>query len=367
VLGAILSLPAQAATLSAADVTMPAGATATVPLLFASEGQTIAGLQFDITPDPSTRIRIFPGAQLGAAGKVVYTAGLPNSGVRAVIIGFNLEPLRDGELLRPLISIDPGAAPGTSQLHLDHIVATDSSGQPVAFQAADINLQIQAATTGAPAVLTVVNGASLLPGPLSPGEIVTILGGPALAATAAVRINAAPAPVLYSGPGQVNAIVPFGLDTTTTATVDLSSDQQPLGTAASQPTAAVAPAIFSVGGNGGGPGAILNEDYSINSPSNPAARGSVVIIYGTGLGALNPAIADGSVATDPSAAVAPVSASVGGSPADVLYAGSAPTLIAGVAQINIRIPADLPPASAAPVVLTVAGVSTPPSITVAIR
>jgi uncharacterized protein (TIGR03437 family) len=63
----------------------------------------------------------------------------------------------------------------------------------------------------------------------------------------------------------------------------------------------------------------------------------------------------------------PVSATIGGVRAEVLYAGAAPGLIAGVVQINVLIPAGVPPNSAAPVSLSAGPYTTPAGVTVSIR
>jgi len=95
-----------------------------------------------------------------------------------------------------------------------------------------------------------------------------------------------PAPIIYAGLNQVNAIVSFGLDPTNPAQVEVR--QGPLSAKTSVPVAAASPAIFALGGTGAGPGAILNQDYSLNGPSSGAARGSVLMVFGTGFGVLNP-------------------------------------------------------------------------------
>src|SRR5260370_12356007 len=61
------------------------------------------------------------------------------------------------------------------------------------------------------------------------------------------------------------------------------------------PVKTATPGIFSLDASGLGPGAILNQDYSINQGSRPAAIGEVVQIYCTGGGLTNPATVDGSI------------------------------------------------------------------------
>jgi uncharacterized protein (TIGR03437 family) len=107
---------------------------------------------------------------------------------------------------------------------------------------------------------------------------------------------------------------------------------------------------------------IDNSDGSRNSPSNPARAGDYVAVYGTGGGAMSPASVTG--ASWPLAPLSsltqPVSVTIGGEAATVLYSGSAPTLESGFFQINVRLPADLT-AAAEYLCLTVASVTSAPA------
>ena len=62
-----------------------------------------------------------------------------------------------------------------------------------------------------------------------------------------------------------------------------------------------------------------------------------------------------------------VSVTVGGQPATVAFAGAAPTLVDGVNQLNIKLSDATPTGSAQPVVLTIGGVSSPATATLAIQ
>ena len=93
------------------------------------------------------------------------------------------------------------------------------------------------------------------------------------------------------------------------------------------PVAAANPSIFSANASGTGQGAILNNvDLSKNSASNPAARGSAVVLYATGTGVLKPAEEDGVLtpAENPPLISQPVTVTIGGQSANVLYQGAAP-------------------------------------------
>jgi uncharacterized protein (TIGR03437 family) len=127
---------------------------------------------------------------------------------------------------------------------------------------------------------------------------------------------------------------------------------------------ASAPGIFTLGQ---GQGAILNEDGTANSPRNPAQKGSIIAIFATGEGQTRPAGVDGKIAAAPlPAPMLPVTITLNGVDVTPLYAGSAPTLVGGVLQVNVRVPADAA-AGIAPVTLRVGDALSQPGVTVALR
>jgi uncharacterized protein (TIGR03437 family) len=84
---------------------------------------------------------------------------------------------------------------------------------------------------------------------------------------------------------------------------------------------------------------VTNPDYSVNAPGNPAAAGGILIAFTTGLGAVDHAVGTGlAAAANPlSQVTAPVTATIGGQPAHVLFAGLAPGF-AGLYQVNLVAP-----------------------------
>jgi uncharacterized protein (TIGR03437 family) len=232
----------------------------------------------------------------------------------------------------------------------------------------------------------VLNSASFVAGPVAPGEIVTIFGaslgvpgGATLQLSAdqktvtttlsgtQVLFDGTPAPLIYAAPNQVSAIVPYALAGKTSTQLQV----QYQGSASNAVTLIVSPsspALFSLDASGSGPGAILNQDGTLNSSTNPAAKGSIVVLFATGEGQTNPAGTDGLLAIAPTLPkpVAPVTVMVGGTRATVLYAGAAPGLTAGVMQVNVQLPANVP-TGAVPVVLQVGQTASPATVTVAVR
>ncbi len=133
-------------------------------------------------------------------------------------------------------------------------------------------------------------------------------------------------------------------------------------------TAATAPAIFTLLGSGRGAGAILNQDLTLNSPRSPAEREAIIILFATGEGTTDPAGVDGSVASPPfPRPLAEIRVFVGGFEAEVLYAGAAPGLVAGVLQINVRLPPGASVGPDTPIEFQAGSRQSQPDVTVAIR
>lgn len=88
----------------------------------------------------------------------------------------------------------------------------------------------------------------------------------------------------------------------------------------------------------------------------------------TGEGQTNPSGEDGKLAADKlPAPLLPVSVTIAGKDAQVLYAGAAPGIVAGLMQINAVVPPDATPGDALPVVVTVGKNASPGAVTMAVR
>jgi uncharacterized protein (TIGR03437 family) len=324
-----------AALLSVPSLSGSPGQTVIVPVTFSAQGQQVSGLQFDLAWDAGVDIKVAIGDGLRKSPKVLYAAVLGSRSVRCLVAGTNLDTLSDGDVVKLFVIVDPSAAGGTVEIRFSNTIASDPRGGAVALSSSGVSMQIQGSISSSLPSEAVLNSASLTAGPVTPGEIITLFE--TLPADVALFVNGMPAPVIFSGANQMNAIVPFGLDTSTVASIELRASGQVVAKG-DVPTATVSPAIFTQDGSGTGSGAILNEDYSLNSPFNPAAAGSTVMIFGTGFGLVSPAAVDGKAAVGPASTVLPVSATIDGTATPVVYAGAAPGLIAGLTQVNVRIP-----------------------------
>ena len=174
-------------------------------------------------------------------------------------------------------------------------------------------------TAGAPLplVTSVVNGASFAAGPLAAGSWATVFGSCLGGQKVSVTFDGIVSTLAYAGPKQINLLIPSQLASQSSAQMVVAVDRQqsiPITVSLT----ATCPGIFTPG--------ILNQDYSVNSASSPAALGSVIQIYMTGLNVPAGWAASADIGND-----------LGLTP---LYAGPAPGL-AGLDQVNVLLPPDL--------------------------
>jgi uncharacterized protein (TIGR03437 family) len=232
----------------------------------------------------------------------------------------------------------------------------------------------------------VVNGATFQKGPVAPGEIVAIFGsglGPVQIAQASLDPSGLPvatslagtqitfdgvaAPLLYVSAAQASAIVPFAVAGKSSTVMQVTYQNTPTN-AITMPASPASPGLFTVAQNGGGQGCILNQDYSLNSAANPAARGDIVMIWGTGGGQTVPAGTDGKFTTGTYPTIPPpVTATIGGLDATVVWAGAAPGMVAGINQFNVQVPAGAPSGNSVPIVLKVGSVVSLGTATLAVK
>jgi len=190
----------------------------------------------------------------------------------------------------------------------------------------------------------------------APGEFITLTGvgigpktgvaytpdadGRAPLALAGVQVlfDGQPAPLLYVQSQQINALAPFELAVESSPTITVEYNNATVGSTTAKVVEAY-PGIFRLNPGVSAQAAAVNQDGTVNGPSNPAAPGSIVSIWGTGFGSIDPPCATGGL--NPDAAV-DLDQTVWlwdykqGNPA--AYAGSAPGMLCGVDQINMVVP-----------------------------
>jgi len=223
--------------------------------------------------------------------------------------------------------------------------------------------------SAAPVISSIVNGASLQAG-IEAGSWVTIFGAN-LASTnpgrswrageivngnlptsldgVSVTIDGKTAFVAYISPTQINVQAPSD-----TATGPVSVIVTNNGAASAPATAqleAVAPAFFQVPGTSYAAASRLPDYAPVADPSAvpgavAAKAGDLVVLWGTGFGATNPAVAAGTLVNGAPALVAAVSVTVGDVAATVIDTVLTPGDV-GLYQVTIQIPAGAPSGAAA--------------------
>ena len=378
---------------------------------------------FSTTPSPGFVAKLTPGSsvlyafsyvpidasfspllEIGDQPQTVYVAFATSSGQYGVGVGFKI-----AELSVPTLALastftasSEGFAPLGAVLAPPHSLwlvgsCGSSCGSLIsgnAFQAtpqssvgAAVLVQV---TDVSAAIAELVNSASYVSGPISPGELVTIAGtaiGPMVPAYLTLDQNGNvstslggvqvlfggfPAPLTYVSSTQINAIVPYEILGVFFPSVQVEYLGQPLSNSLELTATAVAPAIFTLNASGTGPGAILNQDYSTNSPNNPASKGSYIAVYMTGEGQTSPPGVTGKItalsATPPLTPqpLLPVTALINGQPASVVFYGEAPGIVSGVMQVDIQIPTNAPSGNL-PISVSVGVVSSQNGVTVSVQ
>jgi uncharacterized protein (TIGR03437 family) len=185
-----------------------------------------------------------------------------------------------------------------------------------------------------PGALMTIFGANLA----GPGTVATSLPLPTTLAGSQVLIGGTPMPLLYAGPGQINAVVPYSLPVNTTQQVIVINGPA-LSVPESDAVAPGAPAIFTLDGSGAGAAIVVavNPDGTgyVVTPARPAHAGDVIVVYCTGLGGVRSSIHAGEAT--PLSPLAPatdvITLTIGGKVTPVEFAGLTPTL-AGLYQIK---------------------------------
>jgi uncharacterized protein (TIGR03437 family) len=234
--------------------------------------------------------------------------------------------------------------------------------------------------------LSAVNSATFQAGvPVSPGALVALFGKDLAGDSATTRETPWPsslvnrevvvndelrAPLLYMSATQANVQIPSRAPLGSQRFAVRVTETGELIAGGQVAVAAASPGLFTSSQDGRGQAAAVNQDGRVNSTSNPATKGSVLVLYGTGQGQVSPPVEDGVPAS-----VSPLSSTVtvptsdgracvtsqpsmcvafGSTFGDVQYSGLAPGFI-GLWQINVRIPADAPSGNAVPVRVLING------------
>jgi uncharacterized protein (TIGR03437 family) len=204
---------------------------------------------------------------------------------------------------------------------------------------------------------SVVNAATFS-ADMAPGGLIAIFGD-GLArpgTTTKVEVADKPANVIAALPFQVNAQIPLGVTPGTQVlrvTSAFGVSEQTIEVRAAAPAIfRLDPASVGLDQTAVNKGAIINQDGKLNLPSNPARRGTVVTVFGTGFGEVR----GGAV---PVGTLLTATAVLGGQDVPVAFTGLTPGFV-GLYQVNVSIPAATPPGLDLTISFRIGGVESSP-------
>lgn len=230
--------------------------------------------------------------------------------------------------------------------------------------------------TPVPSIGNVANGASFASGSLAPGEIATLFGTNLTSATGINFTSGLPLPTQFlnvgvsvngslvplfaidnvNGAEQINFQVPWEVAQKSTAQVEVLHNGI-VSQSLTVPVLAAQPGIINYSSGGNNFGVILHANYQLADVNHPVVPGETVLIYCTGLGAVQSPPADGAPASGQNTIAQP-SVSVGGIPGSVAYSGLAAGFV-GLNQVNVAIPLNAKSGNQQ-VIMTIGSISSPP-------
>lgn len=239
-------------------------------------------------------------------------------------------------------------------------LAVENNGSQNVGWLNDWSITFDSNTVATPALVDVVNRSSLKSGPVAPNSSILLYGanlGPATPVYAPsnqnlpttlsnvqVLLNDVAIPLKGVSSVGIDAIVPADAVVGATAFFEVSVN----GTKSNKVSVVVqatAPGLYSQGVLGDTSSAswaivkAVDQSYKPITTDNPAVQGSIITVYATGLGTTNPTYPAGQIPPSTPLYVTntSTSASIGGTAADVLFAGLAPGF-PGAYQLNIKVP-----------------------------
>lgn len=354
-------------------------------------------IRFPVTLLPSNEVPAVTGLDAQGIGEFrAHTLRAPDGSVKAGVVIFDVNHrfpssadftglhIHNGTVTESgPVTIDSGvrgAEPIASETGFGNIYRMVNVTSPVALAAVQslvrnpenhyINLhtrvnpagavraQLAAASTAPPALSAVISAISdPARATVAPGGLMTVFGSdltkvpgnlagfadgtlPGELNGTSVTVAGRAAPLFVVAPGYLVAQVP----------VDTPAGQQPVvvrnangaGQPATASVAATAPAIFY---DAAGGIVVNNSTFQLIRPGNPARAGDVLLIYSTGLGQTTPRLETGRIVQfPPQSDTAPVTVTIGGQNAEVIYSIASPGFV-GLYQTAVRLPAGVAPGS----------------------
>jgi uncharacterized protein (TIGR03437 family) len=292
----------------------------------------------------------------------IYIADMLNQRVRRIDTSGNITTIAgDGQAGR-----GPDGVPATSSsLNFPAGLALDANDDLYIVDWQNYLIRKVALSSRPTIAAGAIVSAASFTAPVAPGGLFSIFGRnlatsatssldvpwPTKLAGTSLKVNGIDAPLYFVSDKQINAQLPFE----TPAGSALVSVTNSLG-ASDSVIVNVVPAAIGIFVYPGTNRAIAqNQDFTLNSLTNPESAGRVVVVYLTGQGAVSPAVPTGQPAPLDvlSMASQPFSATIGGMDAPVLFLGLVPGYI-GLAQANILIPSGAPTGDV-PLIVNVGG------------
>jgi uncharacterized protein (TIGR03437 family) len=301
-----------------------------------------------LTPQPSAGSRFFDWFGMPANLDALYASDAPTNNVCANPLVYKMD--------RPILALAQLTQPSTGGAKPSIVAGAVTSAASGAVGAVS------------PGEILVLYGQNLGPKDLVPSDISPAGRFSNCLARSIVYFDGVPAPLIYSLAGQISAIAPYSLAGKSSTQIvveykDAKSDPITL------PVVAARPAFFTADSSGKGPGAFLDLNYQLITAQNPAVRGNYAQLYATGAGATNPVSEDGALALDfqhlPQPTL-PIHVFLGTVEAEVVYYGAAPTSVAGLLQVDIKIP-DNAPTGNVPITLQIGTAKSQDGVILAIR
>ncbi len=202
----------------------------------------------------------------------------------------------------------------------------------------------------APRIDAFRNAAGFEDGPLAPGMMAALFGTNLAGGTvtanasplplslegASVTVNGVRTPLVSVAPQQLNFLVPYGI-AGPLAEVRLRNGEREAAVRVRRSEAS--PGIFLIGTEG----SIYHGNNTRVWDFSPARNGEEIVLYASGLGAVNPGVATGSPTplSPVSRTVGLPTVTIGGKAAEVRFAGLVPGGIPGLYQVNFVVPSGL--------------------------
>jgi len=242
---------------------------------------------------------------------------------------------------------------GTAQTNLTVLPSTST---PIIQASGIVHAASQAANVPVvPGGLFTIYGANLASGSV----VAPTLPLPRQLNDVEVVMGDRPLSLLYTSSGQLNVQVPYDIPPNTEHSLVVKRGNA-LSTAERVTVSAGIPGVFTINQSGSGQGHIYvaraNGELVLADAANPARPGDVLVVYCSGLGAVEPTVEAGAPAPaeQPARTRQTVGATIGGATAEVLFAGLTP-LYTGLYQVNLRVPVSVQAGSNVPLILTLSG------------